>query len=62
MAKGALTPGAAADVCVFDPDQIWFADAETWQSQGINTPFWGQRFTGKVSFTLQNGKVIHSAS
>ena len=44
MAKGALTPGAAADVCVFDPDQIWFADAETWQSQGINTPFWGRRF------------------
>jgi len=58
--SGALTVGYAADVCVFDPELTWQVNAENWKSQGINTPFWGQEFKGRVTHTLQAGKIIYS--
>jgi dihydroorotase len=57
--SGALTPGFNADVCVFNPEFSWQIDADSWQSQGLNTPFWGQTMTGKVTHTLQAGKLIY---
>ena len=58
--SGALTVGYAADVCVFDPELNWQVNADNWKSQGINTPFWGQTFKGRVTHTLQAGKLIYS--
>jgi dihydroorotase len=58
--RGALTPGLAADICIFDPEQDWQVNSGNWNSQGVNTPFWGQAFKGKVTHTLQAGKVIYS--
>jgi len=57
--SGALTPGFAADVCIFDPELEWQVNSENWKSQGANTPFWGQTFKGRVTHTLQAGKIIH---
>lgn len=57
--RGALTGGFAADICIFDPEQDWQVNAENWRSQGVNTPFWGQVFKGKVIYTLQSGKVVY---
>jgi len=56
--KGALTPGFGADVCVFDPDLQWQVNAENWCSQGLNTPYWGQTLQGRVTHTVQSGKLI----
>lgn len=58
--SGALTVGFAADVCVFDPELSWQVNADNWKSQGINTPFWGQTFKGRVTHTIQAGKIIYS--
>ncbi len=58
--SGALTVGYAADVCVFDPELNWQVNADNWKSQGINTPFWGQTFKGRVTHTIQAGKLIYS--
>ncbi|MDD5410780.1 MAG: dihydroorotase [Methylobacter sp.] len=58
--NGALTPGFSADVCVFDPELEWQVNSENWRSQGANTPFWGQTLKGRVTHTLQAGKIIHS--
>jgi dihydroorotase len=55
---GTLRPGAPADVVIFDPETEWAADAATWRSGGRNTPFWGQRFRGRVSHTLLAGRVV----
>ena len=60
IASGALTVGFNADVCVFDPELEWQVNAENWKSRGVNTPFWGQTFKGRVTHTLQAGKLIHS--
>ena len=58
--SGALTVGYAADVCVFDPELTWQVNAQYWKSQGINTPCWGQQFKGRVTHTIQAGKIIYS--
>jgi dihydroorotase len=62
LASGALTVGFSADVCVFDPELEWQINSDNWQSRGLNTPFWGQTMTGRVTHTLQAGKVIFSLS
>jgi dihydroorotase len=59
LKSGALTPGFSADVCVFDPELDWQVNSENWKSQGVNTPFWGQTLKGRVTHTLQAGKIIH---
>ncbi len=55
---GNLNIGSAADICIFNPDLNWQVNQENWQSRGLNTPYWGTQFTGKVKYTLQAGQVI----
>jgi dihydroorotase len=59
LERGALTPGFAADICIFDPSLEWQVGSANWHSQGVNTPFWEQTFKGKVTHTLQAGKLIY---
>ncbi len=57
---GHLAIGSAADVCVFDANADWQFNKQSWLSQGKNTPYWQQNVQGKVSCTIQAGKVIYS--
>lgn len=59
LKAGALTPGFAADVCIFDPKQLWKVDEQNWHSAGRNTPYWQQTMIGKVSHTLQGGRLLY---
>jgi dihydroorotase len=59
LKSGALTPGFPADVCIFDPELDWQINVENWKSQGVNTPFWEQTLKGRVTHTLQAGRIIH---
>ena len=56
---GHLSPGAAADLCIFDPDQYWKVEAAALKSQGKNTPFLGMELQGRVKYTLVNGNIVH---
>jgi len=56
---GTLTPGAAADLCIVDPDQRWTPDATTLVSGGHNTPFLGRSLRGRVTHTLLGGRIVH---
>jgi len=55
---GSIAVGEVADVCIFDPEKQWQINAETWQSQGHNTPYWQTTVQGKVTHTIQAGKVL----
>jgi dihydroorotase len=57
---GQLAIGAAADLCIFDPDISWILDSETMQSRGRNSPLIGERLDGKVIHTLLAGKTVYS--
>ncbi|MDO8206785.1 MAG: dihydroorotase [Gallionella sp.] len=56
---GHLSIGAAADVCVFDPEIYWKVEPAALKSQGKNTPFTGMEVQGKVRYTLVDGKVVY---
>jgi dihydroorotase len=56
---GHLSPGGAADLCIFDPDEYWKVEPATLKSQGINTPFLGMELRGRVKYTLLNGNIVH---
>ena len=58
LPAGTLTPGAAADVCLFDPEEKWVYDAKAGFSKSSNSPWQGQTLTGRVTTTVVGGKVV----
>jgi dihydroorotase len=50
--RGTLTPGAAADVTVIDPDREWAIDKTRFKSKSRNTPFDGWTVRGKAVATI----------
>ncbi len=55
---GDLSPGAAADVCIFDPEMRWILQPDKLISSGHNTPFAGWQFKGRVTHTLVGGEAV----
>jgi dihydroorotase len=58
---GHFTPGQAADICIFDPQQHWKVQPMALKSQGKNTPFLGLELPGRVSYTLVEGHVVYES-
>ncbi|MGB5710033.1 MAG: dihydroorotase, partial [Waterburya sp.] len=44
----AISPGQAADLVLFDPQQTWTANQDNLMSPATNTPWYDQEITGKV--------------
>jgi dihydroorotase len=55
---GQLTPGAPADICVFDSTKKWVVHADFFRSQGNNTPFDAQTLPGSIKFRFVAGNMI----
>ena len=58
LPSGTLAPGAAADVCIFDPNEKWRYDARAGFSKSRNSPWSGQTLTGRVRTTIVDGRVV----
>lgn len=58
---GHLSPGARADICIFDPEAERRITRDSLRSQGKNTPFLGIELPGRVNYTLVEGKVMYEA-
>ena len=56
--KGDIQPGKAADVVIFDPEETYRIDKNTFASKGRNTPFDGKEVTGRVKCTICDGEVV----
>jgi dihydroorotase len=60
-AAGRLAPGAAADICVFDPKAEFLVSRDNLKSQGKNSPFLGLTLPGRVRYTLIEGHLAYAA-
>ena len=56
--KGDIQPGKKADVVIFDPNETYTIDKNTFASKGRNTPFHGRKVTGRVKCTICDGNVV----
>jgi dihydroorotase len=56
---GHLTPGAPADICIFEPEAEWVFDRTRMLSRGRNTPFDGRPMRGRVTHTLVGGRLVY---
>ena len=57
---GVLCEGGPADIVVFDPREKWIVDENAFASKSKNSPFIGRELTGKVKFTICDGKVVYA--
>jgi len=57
VARGSLSVGSRADVCLFDPDVEWEVSDESLLSAGRNTPFFGWSLPGRVRAVLIAGRL-----
>lgn len=55
---GPVVPGAAANLCVYDPSATWTVVGSALASRSRNTPFDGWRLTGQVRHTVVGGDVV----
>lgn len=60
LPAGTLAEGAAADVCLFDPEEKWTYDAKAGHSKSSNSPWSGRELRGRVRTTIVGGKVVYS--
>jgi dihydroorotase len=58
LPAGTLAAGAPGDVCIFAPDETWTYDAAKGFSKSRNSPWHGQKLTGRVKATVVGGKVV----
>ena len=58
---GSLSPGAAADVTLVDPDAQWVVTSEGFASKGKNTPLEGVSLKGRVMATVVEGRLVFQA-
>ena len=61
LPAGTLAAGAAADICLFDPNEKWRYDAKAGFSKSSNSPWHGQTLTGRVKTTIVDGRVVFDA-
>jgi dihydroorotase len=59
LPAGTLTPGAVADVCIFDPEETWLYNTYGAFSKSINSPWDKQKLTGRVKTTIVSGRVVY---
>ena len=58
LPSGRISPGAPADLIIFDADIPFILDRENLKSKSKNTPFDGHKLQGKVRRTIVAGKTI----
>ena len=59
IGAGTLKTGAPADIVIFDPERKWKVIPENFAGKSRNSAFKGLTLTGKVCYTLCNGKIVY---
>ena len=58
LPAGTLTPGARADITLFDPDRAWQVDPARFLSKSSNCPWNGRTLRGTIERTIVGGRTV----
>lgn len=61
LAGGTLAVGVPADVVLADPDEQWTYEPAEGFSKSRNSPWAGQKLTGRVNATFVDGRLVYRA-
>ena len=56
--RGYIKEGAVADIVIFDENEKWTVTG--FDSKSSNSPFVGWELTGKVKYTISDGKIVYT--
>ena len=56
--RGTLRDGAAADITIIDPEEVYTVDVNTFYSKARNCPYDGMELKGRVKMTILDGRVV----
>lgn len=56
--RGVLAEGKAADIVIVDPDEEYVVNCDEFESKSKNSPFGGFTLTGRVKYTILNGRIV----
>ena len=57
--RGTLTKGKAADIAIADIKEEWIVSEEDFRSKSANSPFIGEKLTGRVKITICDGEIVY---
>ena len=56
--KGNIKEGFVADIAIIDPEEVYTVNCDEFASLSKNSPFNGFELTGRVKYTILNGKLV----
>jgi dihydroorotase len=58
---GSLASGSRADIVIVDPTTTWTLTEDMIVSKSKNSAFLGENFTGKVVYTIVEGRIVYKS-
>jgi dihydroorotase len=58
---GSLASGSRADIAIVDPTTTWTLTEDMIVSKSKNSAFLGENFTGKVVYTIVEGRIVYKS-
>ena len=58
--RGTLGTGKPADITIADINEKWIVSEDDFKSKSHNSPFIGEELTGRIKYTICDGKIVYS--
>ena len=58
--RGTLGAGKPADITIADINEKWVVSEDDFKSKSHNSPFIGEELTGRIKYTICNGRIVYS--
>ena len=58
--RGTLGAGKPADITIADISEKWIVSEDDFKSKSHNSPFIGEELTGRIKYTICDGRIVYS--